>query len=237
MIFVRSSSAGGGSRVKGNWRKMSSRQVNFVAFCTRLTQWASTSSPDVKAAVFRTPRGVLALHQAHMLVRAADVAFPSLRGVTSPRTAYPGVRGANAHLPRQGGADAPLPLVVPQVDGDGNTRGGIRLPDIAVPLATHTGWIYRNAKIGGTEQFVPLNGAYVPFARTKAERDAAGDPRPSVEERYQSREHYLKLVEEAAASLVKDGYLLADDVARIVRRAGDHWDFVTLRSTTTARAE
>jgi len=171
------------------------------------------------------------------LVRATDVAFPPLRGVTSPRTAYPGVRGANAHLARQGGAGAPLPLVVPQVDSDGNTRGGIRLPDVAVPLATHTGWIYRSAKIGGTEQFVPLNGSYVPFARTKAERDAAGDPRPSVQERYQSREHYLRLVEEAAAPLVKDGYLLADDVARIVRRAGEHWDFVMRQATTTARAE
>ncbi|MBI3046888.1 MAG: hypothetical protein HYY76_01120 [Acidobacteria bacterium] len=171
------------------------------------------------------------------LVRAADVAFPALRGVTSPRTAYPGVRGANARLPREGGAGAPLPLLVPQVDRDGNGRGGIRLPDVAVPLATHTGWIFRHAKIGGTEQFVPLNGSYVPFARTKGERAQAGDPRPSIEERYQSREHYLKLVEEAAAPLVREGYLLAEDVARIVRRAGDHWDFVTRPATTTARAE
>lgn len=171
------------------------------------------------------------------LVRAAELAFPALRGVTSPRTAYPGVRGANAHLARQGGEGAPLPLVVPQVDRDGNGRGGIRLPDIAVPLATHTGWIYRHAKIGGTEQFVPLNGSYVPFARTRAEREAAGDPRLSVAERYQSREQYLKLVEEAAQPLVKDGYLLAEDVARIVRRAGEHWDVVTRPATTTARAE
>jgi hypothetical protein len=171
------------------------------------------------------------------LVRATEVAFPALRGVTSPRTAYPGVRGANAHLARSGGAGAPLALIVPQVDRDGNSRGGIRLPDVAVPLATHTGWIFRNAKIGGTEQFVPLNGSYVPFARTRAERDASGDPRPSIDERYQSRDQYLKLVEEAAAPLVKEGYLLADDVARIVRRAGEHWDFVTRQATTTARAE
>jgi hypothetical protein len=171
------------------------------------------------------------------LVRATEVAFPALRGVTSPSTAYSGVRGANAHLARSGGAGAPLPLIVPQVDRDGNSRGGIRLPDVAVPLATHTGWIFRNAKIGGTEQFVPLNGSYVPFARTKAERDASGDPRPSMEERYQSREQYLKLVQEAAVPLVKEGYLLADDVARIVNRAGEHWDVVTRQATTTARAD
>ena len=171
------------------------------------------------------------------LVRATEVAFPALRGVTSPSTAYPGVRGANARLARHGGAGAPLPLIVPQVDRDGNSRGGIRLPDVAVPLATQTGWIFRNAKIGGTEQFVPLNGSYVPFARTRAERDASGDPRPSMEERYQSREQYLKLVQEAAAPLVKEGYLLADDVARIVSRVGEHWDVVTRQATTTARAE
>ena len=171
------------------------------------------------------------------LVRATEVAFPALRGVTSPSTAYPVVRGANARLARHGGAGALLPLIVPQVDRDGNSRGGIRLPDVAVPLATHTGWIFRNAKIGGTEQFVPLNGSYVPFARTRAERDASGDPRPSMEERYQSREQYLKLVQEAAAPLVKEGYLLADDVARIVSRAGEHWDLVTRQATTTARAE
>ncbi len=171
------------------------------------------------------------------LVRATEVAFPALRGLTSPRMAYAGVRGANAHLPKQGGEGAALPLVVPQVDRDGNSRGGIQLPDVAVPLGTHTGWIYRNAKIGGTEQFFPLNGSYVPFARTKAEREQNGDPRPSIEERYQSREHYLKLVEAAAAPLVKDGYLLPEDVARIVRRAGEHWDFVTRQATTTARAE
>jgi hypothetical protein len=58
-----------------------------------------------------------------------------------------------------------------------------------------------------------------------------------MDERYQSREQYLKLVQEAAAPLVKEGYLLADDVARIVRRAGEHWDVVTQQATTTARAE
>jgi hypothetical protein len=171
------------------------------------------------------------------LVRATEVAFPALRGVTSPRKAFPGVRGANRLLPRDGGVGAPLPLLVPQVDRDGNSRGGIRLPDIAVPLATHTGWNYRSAAIGGTDQFFPLIGAYIPFARTKAEREQSGDPRPSIEERYQSREHYLKLVQEAAAPLVREGYLLSDDVPTIVKRAGDHWDVVTRRSTTTARAE
>src|SRR5262249_41295962 len=57
-----------------------------------------------------------------------------------------------------------------------------------------------------------------------------------IQERYSSREQYLKLVEEAAAPLVKEGYLLADDVSKITKRAGDHWDLLTRRAT-SARAE
>ncbi len=129
-----------------------------------------------------------------------------------------------------------MPLLVPQVDRDGNPVGGFRLPDIAVPLATYTGWNFRNSAIGGTEQLFPLIGAYVLFAATKTEREQAGDSCLSIQQRYPSREQYLKLVEEAAAPLVKEGYLLADDVSKITKRAGDHWDLLTRRST-NARAE
>jgi len=174
------------------------------------------------------------------LVRATDVAFPNIPGVASPRKAVAGTRGANRLLPREGGAGAPLPYLVPQVDRDGNEPSGLRLPEVAVPLGTYTGWNFRSTAIGGTEQLFPLLGGYIPFASTKAEREKARDPRLSVEERYQSREQYLKLVQEAAAPLVKDGYLLADDVPAIVKHAGDHWDLLARRSTTTsasARAE
>ena len=171
------------------------------------------------------------------LVRATDVAFPASAGVTSPRTAFAGVRGAN-RLPAAagGGAAQPLPLFVPQVDRDGNQP---RRPPAArtwrCRSATYTGWnLSGTTKIGGTEQFFPLIGGYVPFASTKAEREQNGDPRPSIEERYQSREQYLGLVQEAAAPLVKEGYLLAEDVPAIVTRAGEHWDLLTRRATTTS---
>jgi hypothetical protein len=166
----------------------------------------------------------------HTLVRAADVAFPNLPGVTSPRSAVAGVRGANRLLPRDG-AGTPLPYLVPQVDRDGNDVAGLRLPEVAVPLATYTGWNFRSTAIGGTEQFFPLMGGYVPFASTKAEREQTHDPRPSLEERYQSRGHFLKLVQDSADTLVKDGYLLADDVPAIVKHAGEHWDLLAARST------
>ena len=108
---------------------------------------------------------------------------------------------------------------------------------MTVPLGTYTGWNFRNQKIGGTEQQFALMGGYVPFASTKAEREQRRDPRLSIAERYETREQYLRQVREAAAPLVKAGYLLADDVPTILQRAGDHWDLLAKRPaspTTTA---
>jgi hypothetical protein len=105
---------------------------------------------------------------------------------------------------------------------------------VAVPLATYTGWNFRSNAIGGTEQFFPLLGGYVPFASTKAERERNGDPRLSIEERYKSRDQYVGLVQESAARLVKEGYLLAEDVPAIVTHAGEHWDLLARRATTTS---
>jgi uncharacterized protein YdaT len=72
---------------------------------------------------------------------------------------------------------------------------------------------------------VPLLGSYIPLARTKADRDARHDPRPSIEERYTSRQQYLDAIDQAAAALVKEGYLLAGDVPSVVKRATEHWEF------------
>ena len=172
------------------------------------------------------------------LVRSTDVAFPDLPGVASPRKVLPGARGINSLVSKDGGAGTPLPLLVSQVDKDGNELGGLRLPDVMVPLATTAGWNFRKAAIGGTQLLYPLLGSYVPFASTKAERERTHDPRLSIEERYQSREQYLKQVQEAAASLVKDGYVLGEDVPAIVKHAGDHWDLLVKRpSSTSTRAE
>ena len=157
--------------------------------------------------------------------KASTVAFPAIPGVQSPRALTAGVRMSTELAPGSAGAGAPLPFLVPQVDADGNERAGIRLPEVAVPLATYTGWNFRNEKIGGTPQLVSLLGSYIPLAQTKAERDAAHDPRPSIAERYMTKEQYLEKINRAAAALVKDGYLLADDVAPVVKRAADHWDY------------
>ncbi len=158
------------------------------------------------------------------LVKASDVAFPAIPGVQSPKALTAGSRAANPLIAGGAGAGAPLPLLVPQVDADGNERSGIKLPEVAVPLATYTGWNFRSAATGGAQQLVPLLGSYVPLPRTKEERGASRDPRPSIEERYASRQAYFDAIDKAAAALVKDGYLLAGDVPSVVKRATDHWD-------------
>jgi hypothetical protein len=167
------------------------------------------------------------------LVRAADLAFPGVPALRSPRSLSAGVRASNPLVAQDGGAGTPLPLLVPQVDADGNERAGIRLPDVAVPLATFTGWNFRRAAIGAPDQLFPLLGSYVPFASTKAAREQVHDPRPSIDERYPTRERYLALVEDAGAALVKDRYLLADDLAGLVKHAGEHWDLLMRRTNAT----
>ena len=156
---------------------------------------------------------------------AAKVAFPSIPGVRSPQALPAAVRAANALVAHDGAPGTPLPFLVPQTDKDGIELAGVRLPEIAVPLATYTGWNFRNAAIGGTDLF-PLLGSYVPFAATAAERAAAKDPRAAIAERYASKHVYLDAVRAAGDKLVAGRYLRADDLAVVMERAGQHWDLV-----------
>jgi hypothetical protein len=121
----------------------------------------------------------------------------------------------------------PFGSLVSAVDADGNETAGIILPEIAVPLATHTGWNLRHPDIGGAEQLLVFAGATIALARNRAEREATGDPRSSVAERYASREAYLDRVRQAAAALARDGYLLEDDVPLSVAAAARLWEHFT----------
>ncbi len=114
--------------------------------------------------------------------------------------------------------------LVSDVDADGNEVGGIALPELAVPLATHTGWNLRHPDIGGAEQLLVFAGSTLPFARTRAERERTGDPRPSIEERYRSRAEYLDRVRSAALALAASGYLLEEDVELSVAAGARLWE-------------
>jgi hypothetical protein len=112
----------------------------------------------------------------------------------------------------------PYRPLVTQVDADGNEIAGILLPEIAVPLGTHTGWnLYKSPFPEG--ELCDRDGTYKPFATTRAEREAAGDPRPSLEERYGDHAGYVRRVEQAVKKLVAERLLLAEDGAAFIAKA------------------
>ena len=121
----------------------------------------------------------------------------------------------------------PFPAKVPAVDADGNVRSGIRLPDIAVPLATQAGWNYRDASIGSPDRLAGEIGSYIPFPRTKADREKTRDPRLSIEERYRDRDEYVGKYAASALDLAASGYLLPEDLADLLRHAIEHYDWAT----------
>ena len=111
-------------------------------------------------------------------------------------------------------------IFVSKVDEDGNEAAGVRLPEVEAPVATTTGWALRRegyAENDGGES----DGQHIPFATTKAEREASGDPRLSLEERYGDHEGYVRAVERAARQLEADGFLLSADVQGYIDRARD----------------
>ena len=171
---------------------------------------------------------------AHELVPLASVQFPKIPGVAFPtimHLAYPSnygpdfrTKGIATQEPPEIGQ--PYPLLVPQVDQDGLDIAGIRMPEIAVPLATYTGWNLRAPEIGAPKMLSTQIGSFIPFARTKAERMKSGDPRLSIEERYASKDDYLKKFEAAAKSLADQRYLLPGDVPALAKRGAAEWDYV-----------
>ena len=123
----------------------------------------------------------------------------------------------------------PYPALVSNVDQDGNDVAGIRLPDVSVPLASVPGWNLRHPDTGGPGQTHKTMGSTLPFAFTKQERQDTSDPRPSIEERYASRQDYLDRVETAAQDLASERYMLEEDVSRVSEMAGERYDLLESR--------
>jgi len=196
----------------------------FRAVLTAMNAWVTDATAP--------PASVYPRIAARELVPLSEVRFPKVPGIAFPthmqfarREDYgPEFRAkgiATIEPPKLG---APFPALVPQVDADGNDLGGIRMPEIAEPLATYTGWNLRSAAIGAPAELASLQGSWIPFPRTKAEREKSGDPRKSIGERYAGREEYLKKFEAAARKLVATGFLLPADLPRLLERGAAEWD-------------
>jgi len=185
------------------------------ALVTDLDQWVSRGE--------QPPANHVPTLAAGTLVPSEQTGFPDIPGMTIARHNNPLVIGSNwlqrpEPLPR-----LPYRTLVSRVDADGNETGGIRMPDIAAPLATYTGWNEYN-KPYPTGELCDRNGSFVPFATTRAQRLEKKDPRLSIEERYTGREDYLNKVRAAANTLVKERFLLAEDADAYVANAGKLYD-------------
>jgi hypothetical protein len=176
--------------------------------------------------------------------RVADT-FKSIPGVKFPtpvrrfaRFDFGPQEGVATTVPPKVGA--PYPCLVPAVDQDGNEVCGILLPYQTVPLATLTGWNTRHADIGGAGQTLSTGGATggtlvgstIPFPATRDVREASGDPRRSIAERYVSRDDYLEQVRQATEALIQARYLLAEDFEEVVSQAAQHYDLLTRQDPT-----
>jgi hypothetical protein len=109
-------------------------------------------------------------------------------------------------------------ILVPQVDADGNDLGGVRSATLQAPLGTYTGWNLGRAD-RWPNHLCSLQGSFIPFAETRAERMLVGDPRPSLEERYGSDDGYVAAVRAATQRLVGQRLLLPEDAVRLISEA------------------
>ena len=164
------------------------------------------------------------------LVSLRAYAFPKIPGVHRPHestTAYRldfGPKWQQGILQLQPPKVGPLyPGLVPQVDVDGNELDGVRLPEISVPLATYASWNLRDPSIGAPAERVAFELSYLPFPKTLAERQRAGDPRKSIAERYTNREDYLSRYTQALDELIKQRWILPEDRDAVLQRAEQEW--------------
>jgi hypothetical protein len=193
------------------------------ALLARLVAWVAGGVEPPASAYPRVDAGTL--------VPVERLAFPAVPGVSRPSVVHEAHRVdygprwpegiVTLEPPRVG---APFRSLVPQVDGAGNEVGGVRSVELLAPLATYAPWNLRTPAEGAPGELSDFYGTYIPFPRTETERRRAGDPRPPLESLYPTRADYLRAAAAAARSLVAAGFLLDEDQARVLDRAGRHWD-------------
>ena len=224
--------------VKGSMAHLVNRaqtSMLFRAMLDALDAWATDGIAPPDSRIPRRADGTLV---------SADgwrAGFPAIPGVRLPKGPAPltplyyGDRIADGvidkHPPVPLAAD-PYEVRVPAPDTDGNDVGGVAAPMIAVPLGTFTGWNIRGPEAAGPGAMFWFNGSYLPFPDTPSGRAQAGDPRPSVLERYGSRGAFVDAVDMACRNLVSHRLMLEEDVDRVLARARDWfrpWTVVRLR--------
>jgi hypothetical protein len=179
------------------------------ALLVALDQWVTQGTPPPASRVPRLADGTL--------VYADQTGFPRGTGLAVADFVNAVAVFGDWVTPKEI-IPSPYRPLVSRVGADGNEVAGLRLPDIAAPLATYTGWnLYKAPFTEG--ELCDRDGSYAPLASTRQERLSKGDARPSLEERYGTHANYVKKVEAVSAALVKERLLLAEDAAHYVKTA------------------
>ena len=190
------------------------------ALLVDLDAWVSSAKEPPSSRVPRRADGTLVPP-----LPQAEMGFPAIPGVTYNGVLHTGdlfdfgssfEKGILTTVPPKL-VGTPYKALVPKTDADGNDVAGIRLPDVAVPLATYTGWGLRAGAAAGDG--CDAAGQKIDLRTTKAQRTAAGDPRLSLEERYGTQAKYVDMVTAAAKGLVSDRLMLQDDADLVVKAA------------------
>jgi hypothetical protein len=168
------------------------------------------------------------------LVPLADYALPAIPAMNRPHEANTAYRldfgphwqegVLTVQPPRVGPA---FPVLVPQVDADGNETDGVRLPEVTVPLGTYASWNLRDPSIGAPDQRLPFETSYIPFPKTAADRQKTADPRKSIAERYSDRNDYMTNYTRAVDELIKERWILQEDRSAFLQRAEQEWQEAT----------
>lgn len=196
------------------------------AALSNLDAWVTACIEPPPSAVPRLADGTAILNtaalEAYRTIPGATVPEPGWLPALRPTDLGPEVAQGIGRFPAIEGD--PYPVYVSATDRDGNEVAGLRLPDMSVPVATHTGWNPRGEGIGGAGQLVALQGSTIPFARTTADRETSADPRPAISERYHDRADYLTRVRAAAETLIAQRALLAEDLEMALQAAAERYD-------------
>ncbi len=191
------------------------------ALIVALSQWVATGRLPPPSRVPSVADGTL------VATDRASTGFPHIPGVTyTGRYNGSGDRDFGPRVEGNSGViDFLHPIVlsthrvlVPRVDAIGNDLGGIRQPEVGAPIATFTGWNTRTAEFTDGD-LCDLNGMFIPLHKTRAERIAAGDPRPSLQELYGTHEGYVRAVAAVAHELHAARLMLQEDVDAYIAAA------------------
>lgn len=193
------------------------------ALIVDLDEWVRYGKPPPHSRVARIADGTLVPPD------QASTGFPHIPGVTyTGRFNGSGDRDFGPRVEGNSGViDNLIPVVlsthrvlVPKVDAIGIDIAGIRQPEAAAPVATLTGWNTRTPEFTDGD-LCDLNGMFIPLHRSKGDRLAAGDPRPSLEELYGTHDGYVAAVAAVAHGLEADRLMLQEDVDAYIRAASD----------------